>query len=295
MITGANGLLGQHLIRLLRQDKQWEILATARGANRLKDGEGYTYLQADSCDEQQVMKSVQQFRPEVIIHTAAMTQVDECETQKQQCWESNVTATRYLVRAAREAGSLLVLLSTDFIFDGAAGPYTETALPNPLSYYGMSKLAAEMLLLESNIRWAIARTVLVYGIAEGMSRSNIILWTKHSLEQGKKIKVVDDQWRTPTLVQDLAMGCRLIAEKKATGIFNISGKDLLTPYEMAMKTADWFRLDRSLIEKADASTFTQPAKRPPRTGFIIDKAKNELGYEPHSFDEGIRIVAEGLQ
>ncbi len=133
--------------------------------------------------------------------------------------------------------------------------------------------------------------MLVYGIAHDMSRSNIILWVKKSLEEGKNIKVVTDQWRTPTLAEDLAVGCYLIAEKEAEGIFNISGKDLLTPYEMAMMTADYFELDKSLIAEADSTTFTQPAKRPARTGFILDKPREKLGYEPRSFREGIEILA----
>ncbi|MGH2645218.1 MAG: SDR family oxidoreductase, partial [Chitinophagaceae bacterium] len=280
------------------------IIATARGENRLKDKTGYQYTPLDICNESQVTETILNYAPDVIIHGAAMTQVDDCEIKKEQCWQSNVLATQYLIKAAQQAKSSFLLISTDFIFNGESGPYDENALPDPLSYYGLSKLSAEMLLLTSGLRWAIARTVLVYGIAEDMSRSNIILWVKKSLEQKKKIKVVDDQWRTPTLVQDLATGCQLIAEKYLggiehgtnddSGIFNISGKDLLTPYEMALKTADHFHLDKSLIERADASSFTQTAKRPPKTGFIIGKAKKLLGYEPHSFDEGIKIVGEGL-
>ena len=139
---------------------------------------------------------------------------------------------------------------------------------------------------------AIARTVLVYGIVGDMSRTNIILWVKNSLEAGKSINVVTDQFRTPTLAENLAMGCWLIAKNEAKGIFNISGKDFLTPFEMAIKTANFFDLDKTLIKSADSSTFSQPAKRPPRTGFIIDKAISILGYKPHSFDEGIKIVAQ---
>jgi dTDP-4-dehydrorhamnose reductase len=124
-----------------------------------------------------------------------------------------------------------------------------------------------------------------------MSRSNIILWVKKSLEEGKNIKVVDDQWRTPTLAEDLATGCYLIIKHKAEGIFNISGKDLLTPFEMAYRTADYFGLDKSFITRANSSTFTQPAMRPARTGFILDKAQNLLKYSPHSFEEGIAVLA----
>ena len=185
----------------------------------------------------------------------------------------------------------LIHLSTDFIFDGEAGPYDENASANPISYYGDSKLTSERLLEASSIDYAIVRTVLVYGIAHDMSRSNIILWVKKSLEEGKDIKVVDDQLRSPTLAEDLAMGCYLIAQKKAKGVFNISGKDLLTPYDMAIKTADYFSLNTSTMERADASSFSQTAKRPPKTGLLIEKAINELGYAPKSFDEGIAILA----
>jgi dTDP-4-dehydrorhamnose reductase len=127
-----------------------------------------------------------------------------------------------------------------------------------------------------------------------MSRSNIILWVKKSLEDKKTIQVVDDQWRTPTLAEDLAMGCYLIVKYEAQGIFNISGKDLLTPYQMALQTADYFHLDTSFIKQADSSTFTQPARRPLKTGFIIDKARKELNYNPCSFVEGIETVARQL-
>jgi dTDP-4-dehydrorhamnose reductase len=218
--------------------------------------------------------------------------VDQCEDNLEGCEKLNVTSVAYLVKACEKYNSFLCHLSTDFIFDGANGPYDEQAAPNPISIYGESKLKAEEMVMNSSIRWSIARTVLVYGIVSDMSRSNIILWVKKSLEEGKEIKVVTDQFRTPTLAEDLAMGCWLLIKKEAQGVFNISGKDFLTPYEMAIKTADFFHLDKSLIQKADSSTFTQKAKRPPRTGFSIQKAINLLGYQPHSFEEGIAMVAE---
>jgi dTDP-4-dehydrorhamnose reductase len=150
------------------------------------------------------------------------------------------------------------------------------------------------LVINSDVKWAIARTVLVYGIAHDMSRTNIILWVKNSLEQGKSINVVNDQWRTPTLAEDLADGCILIAEKEAEGIFNLSGKDLLNPFQMAIMTADYFNLDKSLITEVDGTKFTQPAKRPAKTGFILDKPIAVLGYNPKSFLEGIAFVAEQI-
>jgi dTDP-4-dehydrorhamnose reductase len=128
-----------------------------------------------------------------------------------------------------------------------------------------------------------------------MSRSNIVLWVKESLEQGKAIQVVNDQWRTPTLAEDLAMGCYLATKKKATGVYNIAGKDFLSPYDIAVHTAAFFNLDQTLIKKTDSSQFKQAARRPPITGFIIEKARKDLGYEPHSFVEGIQVLAEQIK
>lgn len=294
LITGSNGLLGQKLVELLVQDSSIHTIATARGENRLPFQDHYEYLPMDITDPEQIEAVVAATKPDVIIHTAAMTNVDQCEMEKDDCWKQNVNAVEFLVSACKRHDVFLVHLSTDFIFDGKAGPYTEEAEPNPVSFYGWSKYAAEKIVIHSDIKWAIARTVLVYGIAHDMSRSNIILWVKKSLEEGKNIKVVTDQFRTPTLAEDLAQGCFLIADQKAEGIFNISGKDLYTPYQMAIMAADYFGLDTSLIAQTDASSFTQPAKRPPRTGFDLTKSEKILGYKPHTFQEGIAILAKQI-
>lgn len=293
LVTGSNGLLGQKLTDLYAQRDHVELIATGRGEDR-SAGQKHKYYQLDITLQQDINAAFEKFRPDVVINTAAMTQVDQCEEDRDACWLQNVTAVKYLIEACAKYNTFLVHLSTDFIFDGETGPYDETAQPNPLSYYGESKLAAEKALQQSNIEWAIVRTVLVYGLVHDMSRSNIILWVKKSLEEKKEIKVVNDQWRTPTLAEDLAMGCALIAEKRAIGIYNISGKDLLTPYDMAIKTAAFFDLDTSTMVQTDGSIFKQPAKRPPKTGFILDKAQKDLGYTPRSFDEGIAILSQQM-
>ena len=136
--------------------------------------------------------------------------------------------------------------------------------------------------------------MLVYGVSEDMSRSNIVLWVKKSLEEGKQIQVVNDQWRTPTLAEDLAQACELALKKNATGIFHISGEEMMTPLDIARQTAQFFGLDASLIKPADSSTFTQPARRPPKTGFVITKAKTQLGYQPHSFTQGLALIRDQL-
>lgn len=294
LITGANGLLGQKLIALLRTKDGVEVIATSRGSCRINGLPEATYHQLDVTDKAAVNKVFDDLKPDVVIHTAAMTQVDDCELNQTECRLLNIDAVSNVVTGCKSVKAHLVHLSTDFIFDGSEGPLTEEATANPLNFYGETKLKAEDLIINSGISWSIARTILVYGIVPGLSRSNIILWVKESLENNKTINVVDDQWRTPTLAEDLAQGCWLIAKNMATGVFNISGKDMLTPYDMAMMVASYFQLDAKLIIRANSSTFSQPAKRPPKTGFVIDKAINNLDYQPHSFAQGIEIIAGQL-
>jgi dTDP-4-dehydrorhamnose reductase len=293
LVTGSNGLLGQKLTELLEKDPSVTLIATARGKSVLPITKG-EFHSLDITDGNAVDEVFARTKPDVVINTAAMTQVDQCETDRDACWKANVTSVENLMKACAQHNVHMVHVSTDFIFDGTRGPLDENEKPNPVNYYGESKLAAEEVVKRSKTGWSILRTVLVFGITRDMSRSNIVLWVKNSLEQGKSIQVVNDQWRTPTLAEDLAQGCYLAAKKKATGIYNISGKDFLTPYDIAIATADYFKLDKSLIHATDSTKFTQPAKRPPRTGFIIDKARTDLNYEPRSFAEGLAVLESQL-
>lgn len=302
LITGSNGLLGQKLVYKLVNHPSFSLIATARGENRLVKQDGYTYETLDITNEKETQDVFAKFLPDVIINTAAMTNVDACETDRDGALQMNTLSVKYQVQTLEALKKThpnydphYIHLSTDFIFDGTHGPLDETATPNPLSYYAETKLDAEKIVMASSLKWAIARTVLVYGIVDNMSRSNIVLWVKGNLEQGKTINVVDDQFRTPTLAEDLADGCILIAEKGATGIYNISGKDFMSILELANRVADYYKLDKSLIKPSKSADIKQPAKRPPITGFIIDKAIKDLGYSPHSFEEGITLLEEQLK
>ncbi len=288
LITGANGFLGQHLIKRLLDETTHLIIATGKGEQRTPfQSTSLEYVSLDLCDGVAVHHLMDMLRPDLVVHCAAMTQADECEVNEIDCWNINVTATRFLLDAAKKIGARFILLSTDFVFDGAAGPYRESDTANPVSYYGSSKVAAEKSVMESGLDAAVVRTCLVYGDVVTGTRNNIVTWVKNNLQDGKSIKVVSDQWRTPTYVEDLSAGIQLLIDKKASGVYHISGEELLSPYDMAIATADHLGLDKSLIEKVDASTFSQPAKRPARTGFVIDKAKSELAFKPLSFKEGL--------
>lgn len=292
-ITGVNGLLGQKLVEKLAARGTFEIVGCGKGPSRLSH-QTFEYVTLDITNESKVKTEIARVQPDVVFHCAAMTNVDECETNQEAAYEINVLATKYLLEASEKAGSHFIFVSTDFIFSGDEGPLDEEAIPSPVNYYGETKLEAEKMVQASTTKWSIARTVLVFGIAHDMSRTNIILWVKSSLESGKNIKIVDDQFRTPTLAEDLAEGCILIAEKEAEGIFNISGSDFLSAYDMAIITADFFKLDKSLITKVDSTIFTPPAKRPLITGLNIEKARKELGFEPKTFQTAIEILSKQI-
>lgn len=295
LVTGGNGLLGQKITERLLETQQFNLIATSKGANRFPTKEGYTYAEMDILDPENVKSVIENFQPDAIIHTAAMTNVDTCESEKELAHNLNVEAVKTLVSLCEEHNIHFVHLSTDFIFDGAHGPYDELAAPNPLSYYGMTKLEAEEVIKNSVCRWAILRTILVYGIVSDMSRSNIVLWAKGALEKGNPINVVNDQWRMPTLAEDLADCCLLAVEKDARGVYNASGKDMMSVSELVGKVAAYWRLDSSMVNEISSESLNQSARRPVRTGFILDKTIADLGYTPHSFEEGLAVLDQQLQ
>lgn len=295
LITGSNGLLGQKLVHLIKNKKDYRLIATSKGANRISDIEGYEYSSLDIVNEAELQEIFKKHQPDILINTAAMTNVDICENERDNCKTLNVSAVSLLIEECKKYNTHFIHLSTDFIFDGQEGPYKESDLPNPLSFYGETKLEAEELLRKSGLKWAIARTIVVYGMAEKMSRSNIVLWAKSALEKGESLNIVNDQFRSPTLAEDLAMGCFLIAEKGAEGIFHLSGKDLMSIVELVQRVADFYNYDKSIIHEVSSANLNQAAKRPPKTGFILKKAQTELGYEPVSFEEGLKIMESQLR
>ncbi len=302
LITGSNGLLGQKLVCALLKRQDVQIIATSKGENRMINKEDYIYESLDITQKEELQKIMLTHQPDVVINTAAMTNVDACEFEKEACWNLNVKSVQNFIElieyakisAGESSGKIknchFIHLSTDFVFDGEKGPYKETDDPNPLSFYSKSKYEAERIILQSKIKWAIIRTIIIYGVVDNMSRSNVVLWAKDSLEKKKQINVVDDQFRSPTLSEDLADACISAALKGATGIYHVSGKDIMSILELVQRVADFWKLDKSLINPIKSNTLNQPAKRPPRTGFILTKAFSELDYKPHSFEKGLEIL-----
>ena len=295
LITGSNGLLGQKLLHKLRKDSSVQLIATSKGENRVSRKEGNTYFDLDITNNYAVAKLISREKPQVVINTAAMTNVDLCEDENKDCDALNVEAVRYLADACVKVDAHLIQISTDFIFDGENGPYKEEDKPNPLSYYGLSKLKSEEVLQAHSVKWTILRTIIVFGVGENLSKGNIVLWAKGALAKGDPLNIIDDQFRAPTLAEDLADICILAAKKKAFGIFNASGKDIMSIYEIVERIAKHYGNSIDNLNKISTATLKQKAVRPPRTGFILDKSINELGYNPHSFEECLDIIDQQLK
>lgn len=294
LVTGSNGLLGQKITEQVLADQGVNLIATNRGSNKYPIKEGYVYEQMDILDREQVEAVLEKYKPDALIHTAAMTNVDMCHQQNESCWDLNVKATAFLVSLSEKLGIHFIYVSTDFVYDGLNGPYKEDDEPKPVSFYGESKLEGERVAQQMKGNWAIVRTILVYGILKDMSRSNIVLWAKGALEKGLPINVVNDQWRMPTLAEDLAKACLLMVEQQAKGIYHISGKDMMSIAELVGRVARFWGLNEGLINEVTSDTLAQEAKRPQKTGFILDKAMTDLSYQPHSFEEGLALVREQL-
>ncbi len=295
IITGSNGLLGQKLVDLLMVEKNFEIHAFSRGENQIENTKGYTYYNVDITEKEKVSNLIRTIRPDYLINTAAMTNVDACELHQEECDSINVEAVRTLVDCCKENDIHLIHLSTDFIFDGKKeGLYKEDDEPNPLSYYGLSKLKSEKIIFSADIKFTILRTILVYGMVNRADRSNIVLWVKNSIESKKPINAITDQFRMPTFVDDLAESCLLAIKKNAFGVYNISSNTLLSIYEIALIVAKTFNLDIKYISACKTSDLNLPAERPYKTGFDLNKSIKDLNFPSYSFTERLQVYKNQL-
>ena len=288
IITGSNGYLGQHLVSFF-SEKGFDVFAISRGQNQNNTTESFKYFSVDLINESAIKEIIHSINPDVIIHNAAMSKPDLCHNNREECTLQNVTATDYLLAASQIINPYFIYLSTDFIF-GENGPHSEDDTPNPLNFYGQSKLVAEQSVKESGLLYGIVRPVFIYGPCYENMRPTFLHWVKNNLEQGKSIKVVSDQLRTPTYVFDICKGINLMIEKRFIGDMHLAGKDLVSPYQMAVAVANSLKLNIDLIEPVTSESFPEPVVRAKKSGLKIDKAREMLGYKPVSFEEGVRLT-----
>jgi dTDP-4-dehydrorhamnose reductase len=287
LVTGSNGMLGQALCRFYSAQNNARLAACS-----VEDQSwlpGIDYFVCDITSRESIKKLVYDFYPDFIINAAAFTNVDLSETEREAAWKINVKGVEHLAECARVIDAHLIHISTDYIFDGKNGPYTETAKPHPLSYYARTKLASENALKISGAACTILRTNVLYGNCLN-GKMDFVNWVVGSLRKGNEIRIVTDQINNPTFVDDLVQAISRVVEYRKQGIFNIGGKELLSRYDFSRKIADFFELNSSLIKPIKTEELNQPAKRPLCSGLVTLKAETELNYRPHSIYESLLIM-----
>ena len=293
LLCGSNGLLGQRLALMLGGGTKFEVLNTSHHRSFLLEPRLFDYTQLDITKKGDVKSLASSFQPDVIINTAGATNVDWCESHRDEAWKANVVGVENLIEAARKARSKLIHVSTDYVFDGRHGPYKEDDAPNPISYYGKTKLAAENAIRIAGIPFTIVRTIVLYGNTLGM-RKNFALWVLESLQSHQKIRCAVDQIGNPTFVGDLACAVLRIFELEREGLYHICGSETVSRFDFAKNVANVFHLDASLIQPVKTSELMQPAPRPPVTGFVTAKAEEELGWKPMDTTQGLTKLKQEL-
>lgn len=283
-ITGASGLFGSRLAEL----------AFSRG-NEVYSGYLHnepaagTAVRFDLLDKEGISDSISQLKPDVIVHSAALTDVDRCERERDLAFKINVEGTRSVADAAQKAGSFLIYISTDYVFDGERGMYRESEKTNPLSYYGLTKMLAEQY-----CQGCIARTCVIYGNRPASGKVNFALWLLDSLRAGKEVRAVLDQFITPTLNTNLAAMVLEAAERRLLGVYHLAGATRISRYDYARKLAQAFELDCSLILPSEMKDLNWTAKRPKDSSLDTTKAREMLANRPLTLDESLLRLKEEI-
>ena len=291
LVTGANGMLGQRTIDFFSNLGGFELLTTSIENEPIV--RGVEYFQCDITNRDKIKKTIYDFCPDFIINTAAYTNVDASETEREAAWRINVKGVEYLAEVARAIDAHIIHISSDYIFDGKNGPYSENAVPNPLGYYGRTKLASENALRISGSIFTILRTNVLYGMNMA-GRPDFVRWVINSLKNKDKIRIVTDQINNPTFIDDLVQAISKIVEFGKTGIYNIGGKEFLSRYDFTLMIVDFFNLDNSLVKPIVTKELKQAARRPLKSGLITLKAETELGYKPHGITEALQEIKKKL-
>ena len=290
-IVGANGMLGQRTIDFYSSDKNVQLFACSIEENPFFDN--VDYLSCNITERDKIKKVVYNFMPDVIINAAAYTNVDLSETERETAWKINVKGVEHLAETARVIDAQIIHISSDYIFDGKRGPYSENDKPNPLGYYGRTKLASENVLKISGALYTILRTNVLYGVAS-KSKADFVEWLIDTVTSGKPVRIVDDQVSNPTFIDDLVQAISKVIEFRKHGVYNIGGKEFLSRYEFTKIIADYFNLDKSLITPIKTKELNQAARRPLESGLITLKAEAELGYKPVTIRESLAIIKRKL-
>ena len=282
LITGASGLYGSKLAQMAL-GKNFEVYSSDIQSLSVYGN----FVKLDISGKEQVEEAFKTIKPNVVVQAATLTDVDKCELNQPLAWKVNVEGTKNIVEAAKSAGSFLIYISTDYVFSGKTGRYKETDKPDPINYYGVTKLEAEEI-VQTQAEYFIARPSVIYGSTPAAGKVNFALWLIETLRKGEHVKIVTDQWNTPTLNTNLAEMTLEVIERRLTGIYHLCGATRVSRLEFAELIADAFGLNKGLIDSVLSSQFTWPAKRPMDSSLDTSKAQKILQSKPLEMEEALR-------
>lgn len=291
LILGSNGLLGQSLVQKFSSD--FKIVGVSiEGDNNITNID-MDYYQVDIINRPEMHRFLDEIQPDIVINAAAYTDVDNSEKEGELCWNTNVRAIENVIESKLNPKSILIQISTDYVFDGTEPPYRELDKPNPRGNYARSKMAAENIVKSSHFEYMIIRTQVLYGTGNRV-RQNFVTWVVNQLKAGKKIKVVTDQIGNPSYTHDVSEAIYRLLNSENYGLFHVSGNEIISRYDFALKIADIFNLDKDLIESITTNRLEQEAPRPINSTFVLDKLYNNINWLPHDVESGLRLLKEEL-
>jgi len=282
LITGAFGQLGRACLERFEHD--YEVLATGR--HLPQDNFRFRVQPLDITDVKAVERTIETFNPDIVLNLAAMTNVDLCERSPKKAKLVNTEAVKQLQAVFQ---GHLIQLSTDYVFDGRNGPYSETDSLNPLNIYGRTKAEADTWLLNQGKKVTILRANVIFDVTQG-THASFVKWVLDSLSAGKQIQVVEDQVNNPTWTVALTEVIEAIIQQGQTGIFHYGGKELLSRYAFALRIAHIFNLQSDLIKPVFTRDFRQEAERPLQSGLRTEKVEKELGLQPYPVETCLRRI-----
>jgi dTDP-4-dehydrorhamnose reductase len=289
LITGGSGLLGSKVAEKAILDG-YEVYS---GFNQHKTRAGIP-VKLDICNQKVMRKVFNEIKPKIVVHSAAITNVDKCEEDKELAWKVNVEATKRITELSREHGAFLVYVSTDYVFSGKEGMYKETDKTAPINHYGTTKLEGEKTVAALTTEWCIARPSVIYGSVPAAGKINFVLWVLDKLRKGEQIKIITDQFISPTFNTNLAEMLIEVARRRLTGTYHLSGATPINRYDFACLIAETFELDKNLIKPAKSEEMNWNAERPKNTSLNVEKASRTLSKKPLELKGALNRLKEEI-
>jgi dTDP-4-dehydrorhamnose reductase len=290
LITGGSGLLGSKIAATATR-KGYEVYSGYKEHEAIHG----IPIELDICERQSVIKAFDRIKPQAVVHAAALTNVDKCEEDQELAWRVNVEGTRNILESSEHHNAYFIYVSTDYVFSGEEGAYMETDRPDPINNYGLTKLEAERMVRDSSLEWCIARPSVIYGSTPAAGKVNFALWMLNNLKQGKPIKIITDQWVSPTLNTNLAEMILEVMERGFTGVYHLAGSTPLNRYEFASLLAETFQYDKTLITPVKSDKMNWLAKRPRNTSLNVEKATETLRYKPLEIQQALNKLKKEIK